>query len=148
MTAWRTAPVCQADTTKGNNENDHGATSQTLTAAVIPEQPSAARSSRGFAASIKQLFREVKHALTASIDAVPKPKKRTRRRSGEVWAGFRMAARKIMRGVSSLPALAFIALASDNPLDPLNPYWSNPAVTDEKTTDIHTSEQNHLFPHL
>jgi hypothetical protein len=59
-----------------------------------------------------------------------------------------MAARKIMRSMASLPAWAYIALASDNPLDPLNPYWSNPAVTDEQTADIHTSEQNHLFPQL
>jgi len=98
MTAWRTAPVCQADTTKGNNDNNHGAISQPVTAAPIPKQPSAVRSSCGFAASIKQLFREVKQALTASIDGAPKPKKRNRG-SGEAQSGFRLAAITAFRRV-------------------------------------------------
>jgi hypothetical protein len=115
---------------------------------AVPE-PSSAQGRvvpRSFAGTIKQLFREAKQAVTGKACPAPKPKRR--RRSGEVWASFEMAARKIVRHVVSLPELAYIALASDNPLDPLNPYWSNPAITDEQTADIHSSEQNLLSPHL
>jgi len=102
MTACRTVPVRQADTTKGSKENDNGAISQPVTAAVAPEQPSAARSSRGFAAAIKGLFREVKQVLTASIHRAPEPKKRTRRGRREARSGFRLAACILSRVVRSI----------------------------------------------
>jgi hypothetical protein len=137
------SPKAETDQRK-SDENDY----PVILLPAVPE-PSSAQG-RGvppsFAGTINQLFREVKRAVTGKACPAPKPKRR--RRSGEVWASFRMAARKIMRSMASLPAWAYIALASDNPLDPLNPYWSNPAVTDEQTADIHTSEQNHLFPQL
>jgi hypothetical protein len=60
------------------------------------------RGLRSFATSIKQLFREVKQALTAAIDAAPEPKKRTRRGSGEAQSGFRLAARILCRIVRSI----------------------------------------------
>jgi hypothetical protein len=101
MTAWRTAPVHQAET-KGNNGKHHDATSHPVSAAAVGDQTPRATIPRSLSGSIKQLFREVKQALTAGIHLASEPRTRSRRRSGKTRSGFRLTAGILTRVMRSM----------------------------------------------
>ena len=99
MTAWRPAPIRQDEMSRDTEEQKQGAGSEPVTIAAIVEPPAAQPSTkpRGLGDAIKQLFREVKKALTGKTPAT-KPKRRRKR--GEDTRGlFKKLARKILAPV-------------------------------------------------
>jgi hypothetical protein len=106
------------------------------------------RKPRSLGASIKQLFREVKRALTASAPA-PEPKPRRRRKDDGTasQAGFRLAASKIFRRVAWLPIEAYVTTSIYlwDVFSPWNPWHSDHAEYDASTAS-HDSDE--LYPHL
>jgi hypothetical protein len=100
-------------------------------------------------AAIKQLFRDVKTALTGKAPAA-QPTQRRRRGEDTGQAAFRMAARKIVRRVVvTLPAEAYAratAYLSDT-LDWLN-LWQDQPPQDDPAADEAAAPAQHLYPHL
>ena len=96
MTAWRTPIVRQAENTSDSGK-DHSTGSQPESAAPIRDPPAADRSAkpRGFAGAIKQLFRDVKKAITGEAPAPPPQ----RRRTEDTRSGFRPAAVRLVRSI-------------------------------------------------
>jgi hypothetical protein len=134
MTAWGTlATVPQAENTDKDSAKD----------GCPPAQP-VLQSRHGIAAIIKNLFRYTMRQLTHKTPA-PAPTSRRRSTTEDGGRAFKIAARKIMRRVISLPPIAYLAaLVSDNPLDPANPYWHDPATSEESPAHFQDSDQNHL----
>jgi hypothetical protein len=150
MTAWRTAEVHQADTDRDTRGKDHGTGSQPVTEAAIREPLAAEVSPRPrlfFPGAIKQLFRQVKAALTPEAQA-PEPKTRARRKGGEdTGRAFRMTATKIMRRASRVPADVYAKATAYlfDTLDWLN-QWNH--HDDAFTEDVTPAPRDHLYPHL
>lgn len=136
-------PSARAETDQKKNEEDD----VEVSAPAIAGRESGKERVGGVAGTIRRLFKEVSRALTTRLNPAPQGKRR--RRSEETWVRFRMLARKIVRRVTRLPPMAYMgATFLDNPLDPLNPYWHNPADWDEHAAPIQPAEENHLSPHL
>jgi hypothetical protein len=97
--------------------------------------------------AIKQLFREVKTALTCD-DPAPQPTQR-RRNTEETRGGFTLTARKIMRRTVRLPAAAYEAATFfSETLDWMNPWHYEAAGMSELHDDYHYTEINQPFLQL
>jgi hypothetical protein len=121
MNAWRTDDtVPQAATAKGDGVYHHDAISHPVSAAgqLKQKQTPADGGPRSFAGSIKQLFREVKRALTGKESAAPEPKKRVRRRTEETRGAFRLARNIMLRVIRSI-------------FHPSNYPWESPCELDD-----------------
>ena len=93
--------------------------------------------------AIKQLFRDLKIALTGKDEPAPEVK---RKRRDETARGFRMTARKLVRRAVRLPARAHakaIGYLADT-LDWLN-LWHH---HDPIAQDVEPAPDEHLYPHL
>ena len=100
------------------------------------------------AATIRQLFREAKAALTG---ITPDPQPPARRRDGEDTgrAAFTMAAGKLLRRAVRIPAEAYATATTylADTLDWLNLWHHETDSGDEFNEDQH-STPIHLYPHL
>ena len=97
MTAWRTPIVRQAENTSDSGK-DHSTGSQPESAAPIRDPPAADRSAKPrlfLPSAIKQLFHEVKKALTFNA----KNPVQRRRRTEDTRSGFRAAAVRLVRSI-------------------------------------------------
>lgn len=95
--------------------------------------------------TIKQLFRDLKNALTGKDDQ-PAPEVKRKRRE-ETGRAFRMTARKLMRRTIRLPRQAFAratAYLADT-LDWLNLWHHHDDIAEEIQP---ATTRDHLYPHL
>jgi hypothetical protein len=93
--------------------------------------------------AIKQLFRDVKIALTGKDEPAPEVK---RKRRDETTRAFRMTAGKLVRRAVRLPAKAYAkatAYLADT-LDWLNLWYDH----DHIPQDVEPAPTEHLYPHL
>lgn len=110
------------------------------------QSPTPDRKITSFKDAIKQLFRDVKAAVT---EKPPEPQQTTRRRSrGETGsAAFKMAASNIMHRAARIPAEAY-ATATAYLMDTLD--WLNQwhHHDDDQNEDFRAASNDHLYPHL
>ncbi len=159
------APSPKAETEQDSRKKDEGLESPPVNAAAKPEQVPAERSTRSFAGTITQLFRDVKQALTPRVP-VPQPK--PKRRKDDPCGLFRIARAAFNK--RPLPALRKMAWALLRPVlqsrfDPA--WWDFPLDYDGhaeylrmlemaeqgyneqyQTGGFHYGERDHLYPHL
>ena len=95
--------------------------------------------------AIKQLFRELKIALTRREEPAPEVKRERRDRTTRA---FHMAAGKLVRRKIRLPEAAYATLAFvSETLDWLNP-WHHAAGASEFQDDLQRDPEDHLSLHL
>ncbi len=111
--------------------------------------PDTAHKPPGFVQRLRQQFREVANLLSQPAPTLT-PKPRRRRTTDETGRIFRMAARKIMRRATRIPAAAY-AVAEIPPgiVDWLNPWQGHDtAGTNEFEHFQHRPPAKHIYPHL
>jgi hypothetical protein len=136
MTTGRPRPILPEQPSGGNDEKDSAGSSPPAKIQYLP-------------GVLKQLFRDVKKALTSKPPA-PQPTKQRRRREEETRGGFRLAGVAVMRRV----ARSFFK-ASNFPWEPPDQLDEDQRIQRwhennidvyhaEESEHFHYAEQNHL----
>jgi hypothetical protein len=155
MMAWRPAPIRQEEPQRDKGERDPKADNPPVSSAAIAEPPGSAKAQpRGFAGTIKQLFKDAMKALTGK-SAAPKPKRR-RKRGEDARGLFKKLAMKILAPVVRLVFHTddFNWLTPPDELDETQrllqrELHSQDAMWHQHDNEaFHRDQPNHLFPHL
>lgn len=142
MTAWRPAPICQEESHREKDEKEKGPEETAVSAAPVTEPPGEANAKpRGFAGTIKQLFRDVMKTLTGRAP-VPEAKPRKKRTTDDTGRAFFRAARKFVGQIRRRPVIQTLGLH-----EPELWQWNNPDAM-YASEEFHYTETNHLSPHL
>jgi hypothetical protein len=143
MTAWRPAPIRQEETRREKDEKEEGPEETAVSAAAVIELPGEANAKpRGFAGTIKQLFRDAMKTLTGRAP-VPEPKPRKKRTTDDTGGAFFRAARKFVGHIRRRPVIQTLGLH-----EPELWQWNNADVMYQASEEFHCAETNHLSPHL